>query len=187
MKRGNHCCNFTMIALFCFSVEIFMDIAELFVGNVGIKLRGGHLIALSSSIAYHINMEELKEIKGKITPIFKDYPEIKLVYFFGSKARGEGGPLSDYDFAVYTEKKGVKKTFDLKFSLQDKISRALKTDKVDMVMLDITESPELKFNVIKEGKLIYEVEPYKVIIEPKILNEYFDFHSLLLRHGLTRA
>ena len=54
-------------------------------------------------------------------------------------------------------------------------------------MLDITESPELKFNVIKEGKLIYEVEPYKVIIEPKILNEYFDFHSLLLRYGLTRV
>ena len=86
----------------CFSVKIFTRIAELFVRHVGVNLGGGHLIALSSSIAYHINMEELKGIKGKITPIFKDYPEIKLVYFFGSKARGEGGPLSDYDFAVYT-------------------------------------------------------------------------------------
>ena len=41
MKRGNHCKITTMIAPFCFSVEIFMDIAELFVGNVGINLGGG--------------------------------------------------------------------------------------------------------------------------------------------------
>jgi len=132
-------------------------------------------------------MEGLIEIKEKITPIFKSYPEIKLVYFFGSMARGDSGPLSDYDFAVYADEKRKEKVFDLKFSLQDRISRALGTDKVDVVMLDIAQSPELKFNIIKEGKLIYETEPHKLIVEPKILNEYFDFHALLLKYGLTRA
>ena len=132
-------------------------------------------------------MEGLIEIKEKITPIFKSYPEIKLVYFFGSMARGDSGPLSDYDFAVYADEKRKEKVFDLKFSLQDRISRALGTDKVDVVMLDIAQSPELKFKSIKEGKLICETEPHKLIVEPKILNEYFDFHALLLKYGLTRA
>lgn len=132
-------------------------------------------------------MRETEIIKEKIAPIFRDYPEIKLVYFFGSKARGDGGHLSDYDFAVYADEKRIDKVFDIKFSLQDKISRALSTDKVDIVMLNTAQSPEFKFNVIKEGLLIYEVAPYKIIVEPMILNEYFDFHFLLTKYGLTKA
>lgn len=119
--------------------------------------------------------------------IFKLYPEIKLVYFFGSMAKGKEGPLSDYDFAFYINEQNKKKAFDLKFKLMDKITRELKTDKVDIVILDITEGPEIKFNIIKEGKLIYEKEPYKLLIEPKILNEYFDFISILKRYNLTKA
>lgn len=126
---------------------------------------------------------ELKNLKN----LFKEFPKIKLVYFFGSKAEGKGGPLSDYDFALYLNEKDITKVFELKFILMDKISRLLKTDKIDVVILNLVESPELKYNIIKDGKLIYECEPFKVLVEPKILNEYFDFHSMLLRHNLTRA
>ena len=48
------------------------------------------------------------------------------------------------------------------------------TDNIDTVIINHIDSPELKYSIIKEGKLIYEIEPYKVIIEPKIMNEYFD-------------
>ncbi|MFH1259322.1 MAG: nucleotidyltransferase domain-containing protein [Elusimicrobiota bacterium] len=130
-----------------------------------------------------MNIDNLKNLKS----IFASQPKIKLVYFFGSKAVGKEGPLSDYDFAVYLEERDKIKLFDLKFVLADKISRQLKTDKVDLVILNLAESPELKYNIIKDGKLIYEVEPFRVLIEPRILNEYFDFHSLSLRHGLTKA
>ena len=71
--------------------------------------------------------------------------------------------------------------------MRDKISRLLGTDKIDVVILDMAESPELKYSIIKEGKLIYEKEPYRVLLEPKILNEYFDFHSILSRYGLTKV
>jgi len=117
---------------------------------------------------------------------FKLYTEIKLVYFFGSRVENNAGPLSDYDFAFYLDELDKKKMFKIKFELQDKISRALGTDKVDVVILNITESPELKYSIIKNGKLIYEKEPYRIMAEPKILNEYFDFHTLLLRHNLTK-
>lgn len=123
----------------------------------------------------------------QIKSVFEIYPEIKLVYFFGSKSKGEEGPLSDYDFAVYLDEKDKKKMFDIKFKLHDKLSRLLKTDKIDVVILNITEGPEIKYEIIKEGKLILEKEPFKVLVEPKILNEYFDFRSLLARYGLTKT
>lgn len=119
--------------------------------------------------------------------IFKNYPSIKLVYFFGSRAAGQSGPLSDYDFAFYLDEKEKSARFDIKFQLFDVLSRKLKTDKVDVVILNDTQSPELKYNIIKNGILIYAKEPFKVLLEPKIMNEYFDFRDSLARHGLTKA
>ncbi|TSC95639.1 MAG: nucleotidyltransferase [Parcubacteria group bacterium Athens1014_10] len=129
----------------------------------------------------------IKEISQILSPVFRSLKKVGLVYLFGSTAENKKGPMSDYDFAVYFAEKNKKKIFDLRCELMDKISRTLKTDKVDLVVLNVAEGPELKYNIIKEGKLIFEREPYKVLIEPKILNEYFDFHSLLLRHNLTKA
>lgn len=130
-----------------------------------------------------MNNEKIRQLKS----IFKLYPEIKLVYFFGSKAKKEDGPLSDYDFAFYLDTKDRSEMIDIKINLQNKITRLLKTDKVDIVILNLLKSSELKYLVIKEGSLIFEKEPFKVLIEPKILNEYFDFRTLLLKHHLTKA
>ena len=118
--------------------------------------------------------------------IFNHYPKIKLVYFFGSKAKRKAGPLSDYDFAFYVEEKDKKRIFELQLKLIKDLTQFLKTDKVDILMLNLIEGPELKYNIINEGKLIYEKEPYKVLIEPRILNEYFDFRMSLLRYNLTK-
>lgn len=128
----------------------------------------------------------------KIESIFDIFTEIKLVYFFGSAANETAGPTSDYDFAVYFDlrldlNKDKEKMFDIKFKLMNLLSRALNTDKVDVVILNLTESPEFKYEVIKNGKLIYEKEPFSVLVEPKILNEYFDFHYLLKKYNLTKA
>ena len=127
-----------------------------------------------------------KELKDLIT-IFKKYAEIKVVYFFGSKALHTDGPLSDYDFAVFFESRDRKRMFDIKLELFDQLSRYLGTDNIDIVILNITESPELKYQIIKDGYVIYEEQPYKILIEPKILNEYFDFHYMLSKYGLTKA
>jgi len=126
-------------------------------------------------------------IREKLNKVFHVYPQIKLVYLFGSQANGEVGPLSDYDFAVYFDEKDPKKMFDTKLELMDQLSRILGMDKVDNAILNLSEMPEFKFNVIMEGQLIYEEEPFRVIVEPKILNEYFDFKLILNRYGLTKS
>lgn len=123
----------------------------------------------------------------KIIPVFEKYPKVKLVYLFGSQATGKTGPLSDYDFAVYLDEKDSKKRFDLKLELMGGVTGVLKTDNVDIVVLNDIDGPELKYNIIKEGILLLEKEPFKVIIEPRIITEYIDFHDSLLRYNLTKA
>ena len=123
----------------------------------------------------------------KLTYIFESFPEIKLVYFFGSKSNNNGGPLSDYDFAVYLVERDRKKRFDIKLNLMKELSLAFKTDAIDVVIFNDTESPELKYGVIRDGRVIYEKEPYRVLVEPRILNDYFDFIYGLRKYGLTKT
>jgi predicted nucleotidyltransferase len=78
----------------------------------------------------------------KLAAIFKSYPKIKLVYLFGSRARQDSGTLSDHDFAIYFDSKDKRKMNDIKFELFDRLSRLLKTDKIDIVILNLLESPE---------------------------------------------
>lgn len=119
--------------------------------------------------------------------ILKLYPQVKLVYFFGSKATGKSGPLSDYDFAVFLDEKDLKKRFDIRLDLLDKFSRLLKTDNIDLLILNDIQSSELKYSIIASGQLIHKEEPYKVLVEPDILSEYFDFTDSLQRYGLTKS
>lgn len=122
-----------------------------------------------------------------INKILKKYPSVKLVYFFGSKATGNDGPLSDFDFAIYIDGP-LKNNFQkIKLNLFSDLSLLLETDGIDIVVLNQSQNSELKYSVIKDGKLIYEKEPYRVLIEPKIMNEYFDFRYMLKKYSLTRA
>jgi len=114
----------------------------------------------------------------KLKKIFENCPSVKLAYIFGSRARGDADIKSDYDFAVYLDKKDSSKRFDIKLELMRIFSDLFKTDAVDVVILNDTDNPLLKFLVIKEGILLKEVEPYKLKLEPKILNEYFDYRLM---------
>ena len=128
-----------------------------------------------------------RDLKEKLKPIFEGYPKIKLVYLFGSQANGENGPLSDFDLAVYLIERDRKKIFEVKTELLNQISRILGTDRVDIVILNQLQEPELKFNIINEGKIIFERDLTRVLVEPKILTEYFDFRRSLRKYHLTKT
>ncbi len=76
---------------------------------------------------------------------------------------------------------------DLLLELAAELSKALKTDSLDLVLLNHVDKPVLKYAIITGGSLLVEKQPHRLIIEPKILNEYFDFCSGLTRHKLTKA
>lgn len=54
---------------------------------------------------------------GKLKAILKTYPEIRLVYFFGSRARQEHGKLGDYDFGVYLDTRDKARMSGIKIDL----------------------------------------------------------------------
>lgn len=75
---------------------------------------------------------------SKLKKIFEKIREVKLVYFYGSRAEGKAGPLSDYDFAVYVQAGRKKTVSDIRLRLMGEISRLLKTDGVDEFFTSIS-------------------------------------------------
>lgn len=127
----------------------------------------------------------MKKQTTAIQTVFKNFPQVKLAYAFGSQVSGQAGPTSDYDFAVYLHPKNQTRQFDTKLKLQTALSRLLRTDAVDVVILNTLENPEMKYRIIAEGELLIQQPGYTSLVEPKILNEYFDFQAELRRNGLT--
>lgn len=122
----------------------------------------------------------------QIKKVFAGFKQVKLAYVFGSQATGKTGPLSDYDFAVYLDEKDKAKMFDIRLKLMAQLGLLLKTDAVDLVVLNTADSPDLRYAIIKDGKLLLEKEPYKLLVEPQISNEYFDFNFGLFKNNLTK-
>lgn len=122
---------------------------------------------------------DLQKYMDLMEGLAREMPQIVLAYIFGSTASNTRGPISDYDFAVYLDEPDKKKRYDTKFQLMGKLSSALKTNKVDVVVINDADNVYLKHAIISEGKLLFEKEPHKVIVEPRILNEYFDFRMFI--------
>src|SRR3989338_4980522 len=101
--------------------------------------------------------------------LFESEPLVKLAYFFGSRATSTAGPLSDYDFAVYADTKDKHESFNLQCRLNGRICGILNTDAVDVVMLESTTRPLIKYQAISEGILLYDREPFRVRVEAREL------------------
>jgi len=125
--------------------------------------------------------------RERLSDVFASLPEVKLAYFFGSRSRGQDGPLSDYDFAVYVDEQNALMIHDIRLSLMERIGQVVGSNRVDVVMLNSAVSPELKYHAIATGILLFEREPFKVLVEPRLLNEYFDHLTLLRLNHLTQA
>ena len=75
--------------------------------------------------------------------VFARHSAAKLAYIFGSRATDNAGPMSDYDFAVYFHGLTMQQMFDCELEISSELSKALKTDAVDIVNLTTSEMPEL--------------------------------------------
>lgn len=124
----------------------------------------------------NIKREQLKKLK-----ITFRRNEVVFAYLFGSQATGKAAKNSDFDFAVMlSEKMNDKKRFDIRLKIFSEASRILKSDKIEVVVLNDEKSPLLKFVIIKEGKVVFEKDhPARVDFEFRTMNEYYDFSRFL--------
>lgn len=115
--------------------------------------------------------EEIRDTLNYRLDELKNAYGIKLLYIFGSYAKGTNDEKSDIDIAVLLEN-GFN-PLD-KVNLLGNFCDLLKMDAIDLVILNSANSV-LKHQVIKYGKLIYmEDEMEKVTFESMVLKEYMD-------------
>lgn len=109
--------------------------------------------------------------------VLRQYPQVKLLYLFGSQVEGKIGPMSDYDFGVLVD--AAELTPDLEYHLGHQLALALPTTDVDVVLLN--RAPiELAYAAIAQGRLLYEVDvATRVEYEAQVLSKYFDYLPVL--------
>lgn len=117
------------------------------------------------------NLEEITKLfKDNFKNLLQEY-DIKLIYIFGSYAKGNNNANSDLDIGVLLN--NDYNPMD-KLSLIGDLTSIFKRDDIDLVILNSANSV-LKHQVIKYGKLIFmENEDVKVNFEVRVLKEYMD-------------
>lgn len=121
------------------------------------------------------DQKELVEVLGRKRVIF--------AYLFGSQARGQSGPGSDVDIAVYLDE-GLNRDdrFDLRLRLIGDLSVILQTDGVDLLLL--RDLPLFfQYRIVREGKLIFcKDELQRIRFEFRVMSLFFDRQYYYWRH-----
>ena len=99
-----------------------------------------------------------------------------FVYLFGSIARNDHTESSDLDIAVYVEENIKQDYFDIKSELYLNLSRVLKINRIDIVVMNQCRNLILLNNIITHGQLIYEKDQSaRIDYEQKISHNAIDF------------
>lgn len=117
--------------------------------------------------------------------------DITALFLFGSCARGKHTRLSDVDLAILLAP-GYPRAdyFKKKLALLPLITTTLRTDEVDLVILN-SAPYSLVYQILTQGQLLYEKEEQKshrVNFQARAYVDYFDFQPVekALHDGLRR-
>ena len=117
------------------------------------------------------SINEVEKVLNKyIDKLVRDY-EIKLIYIFGSYAKGENRADSDLDIAMYFDREidGF-----AKLDIFGELVGIFNREDIDLVILNNVDEV-LKFQVIKYGKVVYMKDLVtKVTFEARAMSEYMD-------------
>jgi len=114
---------------------------------------------------------DFEKIAQKIRHFVARESHVKFCYLFGSFARGTAGPLSDIDIAIYLDARV--NAFQKRLILMERLAKELGTEKFDLVVLN--RAPiVLQFEVVKNGVVLKEDRPRRVVYESRVMRDYLD-------------
>lgn len=111
---------------------------------------------------------------------FSAFPQVEVLYLYGSRAGGRVSPLSDVDLAVLlSESTKKKELLDVRLALIGEATEALKTDEIDLQVLN--EIPvQAQYAILKNTKVLYCRNEFKrVEFEGDVVSRYLDFKPFL--------
>ncbi|GAB4170306.1 MAG: nucleotidyltransferase domain-containing protein [Geothermobacteraceae bacterium] len=116
-----------------------------------------------------------EEVVARVRTVLHSFDEVCFAYLFGSVARGNTGPLSDLDIAVWVA--GDIDCFQFRLRCLDALMSALGRDDIDLVVLN--EAPlELAYRVVRDGRVIVESRLERVAFETRVIDLYLDAEPL---------
>jgi uncharacterized protein len=124
--------------------------------------------------------------RRRLTELFECERDIVAAYLFGSQARGDAGPLSDVDLAVWLDDHpDPRERLSRQLALSAQAASLLGTNEVELVVLN-GASPLLAQRVIRDGELLAERSaPRRIRLETEAIIRYLD--TIPLREELARA
>jgi predicted nucleotidyltransferase len=117
------------------------------------------------------------DVSEKLPDILTDFPEVSLVYLFGSQVTGQVGPMSDYDLALLHD--SPENDIAIQSRFQHAFAQTLNADRIDVVLLSHVPV-ELAYHIIAKGKLLYKRDTLSwVEFEAGVLSRYGDYLPIL--------
>ena len=117
--------------------------------------------------------ENINHLLPNVREYLNKHPKVVFAYLFGGLARGRISPLSDVDIAIYTVDGAD--IVQEKLEMLGKLNELLKTDEVDLVVLNMAPLP-LAARIIKNKIILVDKMPFtRHAFESLIMREYFDF------------
>jgi predicted nucleotidyltransferase len=118
-----------------------------------------------------------------LASVLAAFPEVSLAYLFGSRARGEAGPRSDYDFAVLLNwaPELLARRGEILSRLTHELVCLLGVGPGQLDLVILNRAPvELAYAVIAEGKIVFERDvASRVEYEAYVLGRYGDYLPIL--------
>ncbi len=121
----------------------------------------------------------IDSIKEVLFPVFEKYRDrVIFAYLFGSAARGDIGPLSDIDIAVFLSPGPGESYQEMKLSLHADLCRALKTNEVDVLVLNGATNIIILDEIVRQGRVVCDMNPeLREEFELNILHGAIDFRE----------
>lgn len=119
------------------------------------------------------------ELREQLRSVIEGAEGVKAVWLFGSVARGEEGPSSDVDVAVFLDRpERPRRLGDLPLDLEADLASAVGR-RVQVVVVDWAPV-DLVHRVLRDGVLLLDRDPRaRVRFEVHARNRYFDMQPIL--------
>jgi predicted nucleotidyltransferase len=120
--------------------------------------------------------KKLGELKDILSQVLSKSQDVLFAYLFGSHITGIITESSDMDIAVYLDKKHA--DIDDFLSLHSALSRTLKTDKIDLVILNNANNLILLDSIVRHGILVIDKDKdRREEFELRVLHSTIDFRE----------
>ena len=117
-------------------------------------------------------MQALSEVQEtKLRSVFRNYPQVKAVYVFGSTVSGRSHASSDLDLAIVPGDSGARA---VKLEILTDLVR-VGFENVDLVVLD-TDDIVLAYEALQQNCLVYAVDDFdRGTLYSDTIRKYLDF------------